>query len=129
MAAAPPARVAIHAGRLLDPRTGDYTTDVFIVVEGDRIASVGASAPAGVSVIDLSSETVLPGLTDCHAHILGNPKDESVTSGLRMSSPKAALWGYRNLQTWLDHGFTSLRDAGESDLLPGSLRLSGSGRR
>ena len=122
-AAAPPARVAIHAGRLLDPRTGNYATDVFIVVEGDRIASVGASAPAGVSVIDLSSETVLPGLTDCHAHILGNPKDESSTSGLRMSSPKAALWGYHNLQTWLDHGFTSLRDAGESDLAYGQLAL------
>ncbi len=123
MVAAAPARVAIHAGRLLDPRTGDYTNDVFIVVEGDRIASVGRSAPAGVSVIDLSSETVLPGLTDCHAHILGNPKDESTTSWLRMSSPKAALWGYRNLQTWLDHGFTSLRDAGESDLAYGQLAL------
>ncbi|HEY1204168.1 MAG: amidohydrolase family protein [Bryobacteraceae bacterium] len=123
MVAAPPARVAIHAGRLLDPRTGTYATDVFIVVEGDRIASVGAAAPAGVSAIDLSSETVLPGLTDCHAHILGNPKDETSTSGLRMSSPKAALWGYRNLQVWLDHGFTSLREAGESDLAYGQLAL------
>ncbi|HXN45335.1 MAG TPA: amidohydrolase family protein [Bryobacteraceae bacterium] len=123
VAAAPPARVAIHAGRLLDPRTGNYATDVFILVEGDRIASVGASAPAGVSVIDLASETVLPGLTDCHVHMLGNPKDETATGGLRMSSPKAALWGYRNLQTWLDHGFTSLRDAGESDLAYGQLAL------
>jgi imidazolonepropionase-like amidohydrolase len=123
MAAAPPQRVAIHAGRLLDPRTGNYATDVFIVVEGDRIASVAASAPAGMSVIDLASETVLPGLTDCHVHLLGNPKDENSTAGLRMSSPKAALWGYHNLQTWLDHGFTSVRDAGESDLAYGQLAL------
>ncbi len=123
VAAAPPARVAIHAGRLLDPKTGNYASDVFIVVEGDRIASVGASAPAGVSVIDLTSETVLPGLTDCHVHMLGNPKDETATAGLRMSSPKAALWGYHNLQTWLDHGFTSMRDAGESDLAYGQLAL------
>ena len=123
VAAAPPVRVAIHAGRLLDPRTGNYATDVYIVVEGERIASVGASAPAGVTVIDLASETVLPGLTDCHAHMLGNPKDETATAGLRMSSPKAALWGYHNLQTWLDHGFTSLRDAGESDLAYGQLAL------
>ena len=123
VAAAAPARVAIHAGRLLDPRTGNYATDVFIVVEGDRIASVCASAPAGVTVIDLASETVLPGLTDCHAHMLGNPKDETATAGLRMSSPKATLWGYRSLQTWLDHGFTSLRDAGESDLAYGQLAL------
>lgn len=119
----PTTHVAIHAGRLLDPRTGNYATNVFIVIDGDRISSVGASAPSGVPVIDLSSQTVLPGLTDCHAHILGNEKDESPASGLRMSSPMAALWGYRNLQVWLDHGFTSMRDAGESDLAYGQLAL------
>jgi imidazolonepropionase-like amidohydrolase len=122
-AAPPPARVAIHAGRLLDPGTGNYADNVFILVEGDRIASIGASVPGGIRVIDLSSLTVLPGLTDCHAHILGNLKDESPGSSLRMSSPMAAIWGYRNLQVWLDHGFTSLRDAGESDLAYGQLAL------
>src|ERR1700723_1537588 len=101
-AAKPPARSAIHAGRLLDPRTGNYATNVFIVIDGDRIASVSAFAPPGIPVIDLSSQTVLPGLTDCHAHILGNQKDESPTGELRMSSPMGALWGYRNLQISLD---------------------------
>jgi imidazolonepropionase-like amidohydrolase len=120
----PLVRVAIRAGRLLDPRTGNYAENVFIVVEGDRIASVGPAAPAaGTRVIDLSSQTVLPGLTDCHVHILGNLMDESPTGGLRMSSPMAAIWGYRNLQVWLDHGFTSVRDAGESDLAYGQLAL------
>ncbi len=89
----PPVRVAIHAGKLLDPRTGNYANDVFIIVEGDRIVSVGASAPAGVEVIDLSAQTVLPGLADCHAHILGNRKDQSPTAALRMSSPLQALMG------------------------------------
>src|SRR3984885_2587477 len=58
--AKPPARSAIHAGRLLDPRTGNYLTNVFIVIEGDRIESVGGRAPTGIPVIDLSSQTVLP---------------------------------------------------------------------
>ena len=119
----PPVRLVVHAGRLLDTHTGNYVSNVFILIEGDRIASIGTSAPAGLTVIDLSAETVLPGLTDCHAHILGNQKDESPAGGLRMSSPMAALWGYHNLQTWLDHGFTSLRDAGESDLAYGQLAL------
>ncbi len=122
-AAKPPVRVAIHAGRLLDPRMGNYASNVFIVVEGDRIANVGASAPEGVPVIDLSAQTVLPGLADCHVHLLGNPKDESPTNPLRMSSPMAALWGSRNLQVWLSHGFTLVRDAGESDLFYGQLAL------
>ena len=120
---APAKRVAIHAGRVLDVRTGNYASNVYLLIEGERIASVGNSAPAGVEVIDLSSQTILPGLADCHDHILGNPKDQSPAGGLRMSSPMGALWGYRNLQILLDHGFTMLRDAGEADLAYGQLAL------
>lgn len=118
-----PARVAILAGRLLDVRTGQVATRRYLLVENDRIVSIGASAPAGVALIDLSGQTVLPGLTDCHAHILGNLKDQSVTGGLRMSSPMAAIWGVHNLQVWLDHGFTSLRNPGESDAAYGQIAL------
>jgi len=55
--------------------------------------------------------------------ILGNLKDLSASGPLRMSSPQGALWGAHNLQSWLDHGFTTLRDAGESDLAYGQLAL------
>ena len=122
-AAKPPVRVAILAGKLLDVRTGNYATNVYISIENDRIVSVGATAPAGVPVIDLSSQTILPGLADCHAHILGNMKDQSPAAWLRMSSPMAALWGAHNLQVWLDHGFTSLREAGENDPSYGNIAL------
>ncbi len=116
-------RVAIHAGKLLDVRTGHYASNVTIVVENDRIVSVGASAPKGVPVIDLSTATVLPGLIDAHTHVLGNMKDWSPTSGLRMSSAQAALWGAHNLQVSLDHGFTAMRGAGEYDPAYGQLAL------
>jgi imidazolonepropionase-like amidohydrolase len=106
-------RFAIKAGRLLDVRTGNVTPDVVVLVEGGRIASIGGAVPAGVSVIDLSGQTVLPGLLDAHDHILGDPKDWSATSSLRMSAPEAALWGVRNLQILLDHGFIGVRDACE----------------
>ena len=119
----PPVRVVIHAGKLLDPRTGNYATNVFILIEDGRILSVGATAPVGVEVIDLSGQTVLPGLADCHAHILGNWKDQSPTGALRMSSPMQALYGVHNLQIWLDHGFTSLREAGEGDAAYGQIAL------
>jgi imidazolonepropionase-like amidohydrolase len=33
------------------------------------------------------------------------------------------LWGVHNLRIWLNHGFTALRDAGESDLAYGQLAL------
>ncbi len=36
------------------------------------------------------------------------------------------MWGVRNLQVWLSHGFTALRDAGESDIGYGQLALRNS---
>lgn len=117
---------AIRAGRLIDVRTGQVRQNAVIVIEKDRISRVSDSVPASATVIDLSKFTVVPGLIDCHAHILGNPKDQSSTAGLRMSSPQAAIWGVHNLVTWLDHGFTGLRDAGESDIGYGQLALRNS---
>src|SRR5690242_5429407 len=80
---AAPARLALKAGKLLNVRSGQFITNAVIVVEAERIASVGPTVPPGMRVIDCSGLTVLPGLVDCHAHPLGNPKDESPTSDLR----------------------------------------------
>ena len=115
--------VAIRAGRLIDVRTGKVSLDQYIVVTKDRIKSIGPSAPPDVAVIDLSRYTVVPGLIDSHAHVLGNPKDQSSTGTLRMSSAQQAIWGVRNLQVWLDHGFTALREAGEDDPAYAQLAL------
>ena len=109
----PAVRVAVKAGALLDVRTGQTLRGAVVVVEGDRIASVGSAVPDGVPVIDLSDLTVLPGLIDAHDHVLGDPKDLSPTAGLRMSAPQAAIWGVHTLQVMIDHGFTGVRDACE----------------
>ena len=118
-----PEPVAIKAGRLLDVKTGKIANNVFISIENHRIKNIGSEAPAGVRVIDLSSALVMPGMVDCHAHILGDLSDFSPASGFRMSSAKKTLWGMRNLKVWLAKGFTTLRDAGESDLGYGQLAL------
>jgi imidazolonepropionase-like amidohydrolase len=118
-----PAPVAIKAGRLLDVKTGKIENNVFISIENHRIKSIGNQAPAGVRVIDLSNSFVMPGMVDCHAHILGNLADLSPASGFRMSSAKKTLWGMKNLKVWLAQGFTALRDAGEDDLGYGQLAL------
>lgn len=121
----------IKAGRLFDARSGQMLSNQTILVEGDRIKEVGTAAAvaphaANARVIDLSSSTVLPGLIDAHNHVLGNPKDLSPVAGLRMSSAQATLWGVRNLRIWLDKGFTTLRDACESDRYYGQIALRNS---
>jgi imidazolonepropionase-like amidohydrolase len=123
---APVATSAVRAGRLIDVRTGRMTTNAYILIAKDRILRIADAAPASIPTIDLSRYTVVPGLIDSHAHVLGNPKDQSSASGLRMSSAQKALWGVHNLQIWLDHGFTALRDAGEGDLGYGQLALRNS---
>jgi imidazolonepropionase-like amidohydrolase len=116
-AAQPPATHAITeavlAGKLIDVRTGNVRTHAYILIDGDRVQSVADSAPAGVTIVDLSAYTVLPGLIDAHGHILSNPTSQNFATELRTSIPQATLWGVYNLRLWLDHGFTSVRDACE----------------
>jgi imidazolonepropionase-like amidohydrolase len=120
--AAEPQVTAIHARRLLDVRTGSVS-DAFIVVRGERIESIAKSAPAGAKVVDLGDATVLPGLIDCHVHLVGDWSDLSATSYLRQSSPQKTLYGLLNSWAYLDRGFTTLRDAGEGDPSYGQVAL------
>jgi imidazolonepropionase-like amidohydrolase len=129
LSAQQPSLIAIHAGRLIDVRSGKVSQSSFIIISKDRIERIADSAPSGAKIIDLTKYTVVPGLIDAHNHLLGNPKDQSPTSGLRMSSPQKALWGFHNLQIMLDHGFTAMRDACEGDPAYGQLALRDSVER
>jgi len=108
-------RVVVHAGKLLDVRSGKTLTDQAIVIEGGKIVSVGSMAQANRSssdrFIDLGNATVLPGLTDAHTHLLGNPQDVG-PQALSISVPRATLSGARNARVTLEAGFTTVRNVG-----------------
>ena len=95
-AAPAPKTVVIHAGRLLDVKTGKTLANQTIMIQGDKIASVGpdTQVPAGAQVVDLSNATVLPGLIDAHTHITFTPNFGY--SRLAISVPREALTGARN---------------------------------
>jgi len=60
---------AIRAGKVIDP-AGTVITNAVIVIDDDRITSIGTGAPpAGAEVIDLSRFTLIPGLIDLHTHM------------------------------------------------------------
>jgi imidazolonepropionase-like amidohydrolase len=107
--------LVIHAGRLIDGVSNAPRTNVSILIHDDRIVAVepGFVAPKGAEVVDLSQDTVLPGLIDCHDHITssfdgGNPIARRVTvtdlddTFISVGSAKATL----------EAGFTSIRDVG-----------------
>jgi imidazolonepropionase-like amidohydrolase len=121
-AAPAPKTVVIRAGRLLDVRTGKALANQVIIIQDDKIASVGSGTqiPAGSQVIDLSSATVLPGLIDAHTHI--TMTTNFGYSRLGISIPREALNGARNARVTLDAGFTTIRNVGASGFTDVALR-------
>ena len=94
--------VAIRAGHLFDARTGRMLDNQVVLIQGDRIADVGAEVqiPATARVLDMSSMTVLPGMIDTHVHL---------NSGGNTPTQRALI-AMANAQTDLDAGFTTVLD-------------------
>ena len=109
----PSRRVVVRAGKVLDVRTGKTLTDQAIVIENDKIASIGPAGSAqtsGATVINLPNATVLPGLIDSHTHLTMNPNFGYQTLGI--SVLREALIGAYNARLTLEAGFTTVRNVG-----------------
>ena len=108
-------RTIIRAGHLVDVVGERMLADHAITIEGDRIVAVGpddGSASSG-HVIDLTGHTVVPGLMDMHAHMIGNVEGNETYAALVVRSPaQEAMAGVRNARDTLMAGFTTVRDVG-----------------
>lgn len=102
----------VKAGALLDPRDGSLKQSVTIVVRGDTIAQLNpAQTPAGAKIIDLSGYTVLPGMIDCHTHILLQPEDgKGPPPVITKSQAFRTVQGVAAARRDLESGFTTMRD-------------------
>lgn len=67
-------RIVVHGARVLEPR-GDGVRVGWVLVDDDRIVSVGDGTPPSDLLadlaIDVQGRTLLPGLIDSHTHIIG----------------------------------------------------------
>ena len=128
LAVAPPAVAAtkaIKAGTLIDP-AGKVVANAVIVVDGDRITSVGTGAPpAGAEVIDLSRYTVIPGLIDVHTHMTyfwdRTPGTRPLGQPRRPAGVTTVL-AAENARRTLETGVTTIRDLGASNEVDYAMR-------
>src|SRR5580704_17696130 len=95
--AATPPDTYIRAGHLLDVRAGKMLSNQIIVIHGEKIASIAPAdqiqIPAGANVIDLTQSPVLPGLIDCHTHIMVNTRDVTEYDDVLLKQS----WQYRTI--------------------------------
>jgi imidazolonepropionase-like amidohydrolase len=106
---------AIKCGKLIDGKGDKAIENAVIIVEGSTITDVGKnlSIPSSATVVDLSQSTVLPGLIDCHTHVLlqGDITEEDYAEQiLKESIPYRTLRASRACRIALMNGFTTIRD-------------------
>jgi imidazolonepropionase-like amidohydrolase len=114
----PANQILLKAGRLLDIKAGRYVEDAAVLIDGERVTEVGPAADLAMRatrarVIDWHFATVLPGLIDCHTHLMarmGHGNDGYVLSLATKSEAFRALEGAADARLTLTAGFTTVRD-------------------
>ncbi len=119
----------IKAGKLFDSENGQLLSGQTIKIERNRITGVGNHIiiPKDATIIDLSGYTVLPGLIDGHTHLmtLDNLNDKTPIADKLLFEGDAlrVLRGSKRAKSWLENGFTSVKDLGDSgDFLDVALK-------
>ncbi|MFZ0275292.1 MAG: amidohydrolase family protein [Acidobacteriaceae bacterium] len=88
-----------------EPRAGN------VLIEDGVIRDVDAKKPAGDCVaIDVGGRTVMPGLIDCHVHVVASLMN--IAENAQLPAAMAVLRTVPILKGMLERGFTTVRDLG-----------------
>lgn len=105
----------LRGGNVLDLEEGILKEGCDIAIEAGRIMEVSEKSIAYEAdrVIDISGKTVMPGMIDCHVHVLASMAD--LGRNAAQTNVLAAIRALPILKAMLSRGFTSVRDAGGAD--------------
>lgn len=112
----PSVNLVVRAGALLDVTTGAMLPDRRILIANGRVVAVLGPGDRGADggaaeTLDLGALTVLPGLIDCHAHLIGDLEYSGVPA-IGQTAEHELMTGFANAAATLRAGFTTVRDVG-----------------
>ena len=119
----------LRFGKLWDG--SKVTTDAVVVVDGDRVKSIGSGAsavPPNASVIDLSRYFAIPGMIDAHTHITywadatPRPGVRPTQTSMGLATAVRVFLAQENARKSLEAGFTSVRDLGAQEYADFAMR-------
>ena len=120
-----PETLVLKAAHIFDATGTALKDGGLVVVQGDRIVSVGGSAPAGARVIDLGDATLLPGFIDAHTHLTMQLESNYYLMryhDLMRFPAEQALYAALYAKRTLEAGFTTVRNVGAADFVDIGLR-------
>jgi imidazolonepropionase-like amidohydrolase len=115
----------IHAGRLIDGTSDRAFTEMTVRIDGDKIAAIerGYSSPAATdTLIDLTHQTIMPGLMDMHTHLTGEYSKDDRLNDFVMNEADYAFDAAKYAKRTLEAGFTVVRNVGDSFNVTVALR-------
>jgi imidazolonepropionase-like amidohydrolase len=109
-------KLIFRRARVLDAFHKEDDTLYTVIVEDGVIREVSSKDPVSTGdaqVIDLNGRFLMPGMIDCHTHVIASMANLGVNA--RMPNVMATLRAVPILQAILNRGFTTVRDAGGAD--------------
>jgi imidazolonepropionase-like amidohydrolase len=115
---------ALNCGHLIDTVNGKVLGDSTIVIENGRVREVlnGMQAPAGARLIDLKTETCMPGLIDSHTHLTGQTSRTGYVDKFHWNIADYAIRSTVYARRTLLAGFTTVRNLGDQANESAALR-------
>jgi imidazolonepropionase-like amidohydrolase len=123
--------IALLGGVLIDGSGEDPISDSAILVAGAKVEKVGRKdrvrLPRGSQALDVTGQTVMPGMMDLHVHLNLGELDAVIPS-VGLQTGLADPWPLRGIKAFayarraLEAGFTTLRDVGDMGNVAVSVR-------
>ncbi|MER2261146.1 MAG: amidohydrolase family protein [Psychrobacillus sp.] len=98
---------------LIDGINNDIKENSYLIIEDKKILEVGTGKienKSSVNLVDLQGQFVMPGLIDCHVHLVWDGTEDPQKKIEHLDESKVALQAYSNALLTIKEGITTVRD-------------------